>query len=151
MDESLTTGATFAAHSTQLCVCSFYRLPHVSTYRVPGSSIVWDNIDNDVVIINLITGRYFALNKAASQLWQLFQEQQVINLGAESSSEVIGFFTLAVEEGLAVSTDLQPDALTGLPSVEGSFEITTYRDLEEMLKLDPIHDVDPTAGWPTTK
>jgi hypothetical protein len=32
-----------------------------------------------------------------------------------------------------------------------SFEFESYTDMQELLSLDPIHDVDDAIGWPKQK
>ena len=49
--------------------------------------------------------------------------------------------------------DVTPSAIENAVAVKQPFEapiLNKYNDMQELLLLDPIHDVDE-AGWPNTK
>jgi hypothetical protein len=44
--------------------------PQVSPAGVIAASIVWNDVDGDLVLFNAADGKYHALNEVASQLWR---------------------------------------------------------------------------------
>jgi len=137
-------------------------------FRVNTPTVTHETIDGEAVIINLDSGNYYSLVEVGSFIWGL------VDKGA-SASEVQSL-VLQTYQGNATDVDrgiqellgqLQQENLivpvdgTGavdldleLPSNNGhekpSFNpplLHKYSDMQELLLLDPIHDVDD-AGWP---
>jgi hypothetical protein len=44
-----------------------------AVFKVPAH-VVSEVLDGETVVLNLCTGRYFALNKTATRMWQLLRE-----------------------------------------------------------------------------
>src|SRR5262249_36274696 len=75
----------------------------------------------------------------------------------QASEAVQGLLGELSECGLIVpaqngaSNGSGPAALNGAPPVSAAYvapQLSTYTDMQELLLLDPIHEVDE-AGWPT--
>ena len=120
----------------------------------PGdASIVWDSVEDHVVIINLVSGRYFSLNHAASDLWTTLHSNEGLCVDEFHFPDTARFLQEAATSGLlriAGESSARPE-LEIWSAGDGPFELVAYNDLEDLLKLDPIHDVDPASGWPTEK
>ncbi|MFO1060877.1 MAG: PqqD family protein [Dongiaceae bacterium] len=129
-------------------------------------AVVQETIDGESVIINLDTGRYFSLDGAAAEAWQALVAGQDasevarrIALGwsgppAEIEAAVAGFFAEVQAEGLVrpATPDDAPavppaPAAAAAPQPFAGLRLRRYDDLEELLLLDPVHDVDE-SGWP---
>lgn len=124
-----------------------------------------ERLDDQVMMINLETGAYFALEKVAADCWtaavagwsideivaEVPRRYQVDPTAARR--DVFAFITSLVEEGLLRWTD-GPASSDSVLSPAGSRQpyvaplLEKHDDLEELLLLDPIHDVSP-EGWPT--
>jgi hypothetical protein len=135
-------------------------------YALRAPAVVHETIDGESVIINLETGRYFSLDGGAAEAWQALvaglAPQQVARhlaqgwAGAASDIEaaVAGFLAQLKEEGLVrpatpddpVAAPAAPLTAAAPPPFAG-LALRRYDDLEELLLLDPVHDVDET-GWP---
>jgi hypothetical protein len=104
----------------------------------PNRPDVLDEVfDGEAVLVNLRTGRYYALDAAATVIWQAIVAGEPLPQGNE------GFASRLVEEELATSDGPLPPAEPGGPVME------VFTDMEDILLLDPIHDVDyDAAGWP---
>jgi hypothetical protein len=73
------------------------------------------------------------------------------DLDDDDVASVQRFLDLLVEEGILQPAS--PIASPKLPDISGraSFvrpEMEIHTDLQELIVLDPIHDVDPGGGWP---
>ena len=138
-------------------------------FRVNTPTVTHETIDGEAVIINLDSGNYYSLVDVGSFVWGLIEkgasQSDVRNVVLQSYQGNDSDVDRGVEELLA---QLQQENLivpvdgTGtldlaqleLPSNNGhekpSFNpplLHKYSDMQELLLLDPIHDVDD-AGWP---
>jgi len=135
--------------------------------------VIHETIDGEVVIVNLDTGNYYSLDKTGANIWNLIEKN--LTLGHiteflvrhfEGDQENIEkslhrFAEELVREGL-----ITEDTTSGISAahsfiieeqVSGEnrqlFEapfLHKYNDMQEILLLDPIHEVDET-GWPHVK
>ena len=129
--------------------------------------VTHETIDGEAVIINLDSGNYYSLVDVGSFIWGLIDQgastSEVQNVVSQNYQGNASDIDRGVEELLA---QLQQESLivpvdgavafdsTQLPSSNGhekpSFNppsLNKYSDMQELLLLDPIHDVDE-AGWP---
>jgi hypothetical protein len=126
-----------------------------------------EHLDDQVIMINLETGAYFALEATAATCWlalvsgagfddivsEVVRRYDVDRARAEH--DVDAFIESMVDEGLVQWSTEPPvplcadDAMTHRAAYRPP-EIEKHDDLEELLLLDPIHDVGP-EGWPTPR
>ncbi|WP_130471096.1 PqqD family protein [Candidatus Magnetaquicoccus inordinatus] len=132
-------------------------------FQFAGGSLVADQLDGEVVIVNLDSGVYYSLTGVGAPLWQALQEgvessqlaRQVATAFPESNLEQLTrvinrLLWQLVEEGIL--SQVSGDALCAVaPAAEDAAipggELLKYSDMQELLMLDPIHEVDNT-GWP---
>jgi hypothetical protein len=141
-------------------------------FRVNTPDVTHEVIDGEAVIINLVTGNYYSLDKAGADVWILLER----NVAVESIIEHIAFryeggrsaIEKSVVELISRLRDeelIVPDSTSGpaksseteVPSAGNgarpSFQppvLLKFTDMQELLLLDPIHEVDQT-GWPHKK
>jgi hypothetical protein len=136
--------------------------PVVGTFR-PAGWITHAMFDEEIIAIDLETGAYFALDGVAAHIWSSLGEgatvddlaQHVVNkfdVGIDRArSEVDAFVTQLVHERLAEPGDGSGESAPSAPQLHRApYEtpkLEKFDDLEELLLLDPIHEVDE-AGWP---
>jgi hypothetical protein len=137
-------------------------------FRVNTPTVTHETIDGEAVIINLDSGNYYSLVDVGSFIWGLIETgasaSEVQNLVLQSYQGNATDIDRAVQELLA---QLQQENL--IVPVDGAETLTLdqerssnniqekpsfnppllnkYSDMQELLLLDPIHDVDDT-GWP---
>jgi hypothetical protein len=137
-------------------------------YEINTPTVVSDTIDGEAVMINLDTGAYYSMNETGSQIWGCIRgrgslESLIDGFAAGRPAEagpiaeaVRAFIENLKQEnlirprsgnaGAATSQGAAPDAAQpAAPFVAPLLE--KYRDLEDLLLADPIHDVSE-AGWP---
>ena len=137
-------------------------------FRVNTPTVTHETIDGEAVIINLDSGNYYSLVDVGSFIWGLVEkgastnelQDQVLQTYRGSPSDV----DHGVQELLAqlqqenlivpVNGDAEADLSATVPSQNGHEKpafnpplLHKYSDMQELLLLDPIHDVDD-AGWP---
>jgi hypothetical protein len=129
--------------------------------------ITHERLDDQVIMINLETGAYFALEVAAADCWVALASgggfddivSDVVRRydvdRARAEGDVEAFLDSMVSEGLLKwSTEppmrLVDEEVVTQRAVYQAPVIEKHNDLEELLLLDPIHDVGP-EGWPTPR
>lgn len=136
-------------------------------YRKNEPAVASEMIDGEVVAINLETGNYFSLQNTAAEIWKLIEDRR----GAEelitaiahrygqaepaARAAIAPFIDELLREQLIVPSDGTPSAGTieAMPPTQTPFtapELKKYSDMQDLLLLDPIHEVDET-GWPNMK
>jgi hypothetical protein len=130
-------------------------------YRVASAKIVWQCFEDELVAINLESGKYYSVNSTGSTIWRLMEagwspEAAAARLldgvpSEEGGQQVLAFWARLIEEGLvspdpAPSAECREDVPAGSPWTPPS--IAVFSDMQDLFLLDPIHDVDE-AGWPS--
>ncbi|MBB3604900.1 hypothetical protein FHT40_004584 [Mycolicibacterium sp. BK556] len=126
-----------------------------------SDQVVHETLDGETVIIDLARGTYFSLEGSGADLWArlLTGESPAQSASALATAHdadsvamtaaIVAFHQQLFDHGLlTVSPPAAPDGGGAL----GTFTIPTlrvYDDLREHLLLDPVHDVERGAGWPT--
>jgi len=132
--------------------------------RHNAPDVIHESFDNESVIVNLRVGVYFSLNEAGLPLWEmigngitetalceLWREKQG---GTESDAQAVvrAFLCELQQEQLVIV-----DSVESLTPPEGPLPeslprpaLQKFTDLQDLLMLDPVHDVDE-RGWPHAK
>ncbi len=136
-------------------------------YRLAGPEVIHELVAGEVVIINLATGAYYSLDEAGATIWSTLvegaDEAAVVAAVRRRYSGDEAMITEAVRDLLAqlVAQELiapgedtpvaTPDRSSSTPAAAPRPFVTpvlhTYTDMQELITLDPIHEVDDT-GWP---
>jgi hypothetical protein len=138
-------------------------------FRINAPKVIFEAFDDEVVLINLDNGNYYSLNNEGIAVWSLIGQgatgREIVaalaarHHGSETAiAEAIREFLAQLQTEELILPTQGPDGhgnhtftLPGTPeSSDGSFVAPTlsrYTDMQELLLLDPIHDVDET-GWP---
>lgn len=131
-----------------------------------ANSVIYEQFGDETVIVRLDTGRYYNLQGSAEAIWALAASglsRRQIREGVSAAfsgepAEIAKATTDFLDELLAeelleraegdASADAKPPAVAGGPFVKPHLQ--KYTDMEELLQLDPIHQVDE-LGWPNAK
>ncbi len=134
----------------------------------PRSSTVHERFGEETVILNLESGSYYSVQATGNAIWELAcggvsdaAIHRQVRQSYAGSSEFLSDATTAfldqiVAEGLVDSTDTTDTGdHAAVAPVESAPDFTApllqkYTDMEEMLLLDPIHEVDE-HGWPSAR
>ena len=141
----------------------------MSQFRIKSPSIIHETINDEAVVVNLESGVYFSLDGAASLVWEQLTAGRTTDdtaaivaatyrLNASDAQahiatlldQLLRHDLLAPAAGVAAAADAPPvqwPAAAAKPFTGMTLQV--YRDMEELLMLDPIHDVT-SAGWPNT-
>jgi Coenzyme PQQ synthesis protein D (PqqD) len=136
-------------------------------YAVNSPPVVHESFGDEAVIVNLNSGAYYSLEKSGLAIWNLIVAgasigeivDQISVRYAGARADIVAA-VLELISSLRREELIQPAAETnhaGIATDANSnggdkiaFEpplLNKFTDVEDLLVLDPIHDVD-AAGWP---
>jgi hypothetical protein len=125
-----------------------------SFFRVNEPAAAMQVMDGEADLIHFESGKYYAANRTGSYLLDMLSrghnlEELCEHLPPAARSDVYKFVDLLATEGLLHATTVPPSLdLSSEPWPDDSAPaLETHTDLEDLLKLDPIHDVQ-ADGWP---
>jgi hypothetical protein len=144
-------------------------LEHVR-YQVATQELIYDTIEDEVILLDIRTGTYFQLTGNAVPAWNWLVNGMSPDEIVDRFAQIYPNEQAAIEAGLTKfirdltaesllaprPADAAPrlDAPTPVPDNAGApFAAPTvlkYTDMQSLLLLDPIHDVE-APGWPIQK
>jgi hypothetical protein len=131
-------------------------------YELNNPPIIAEVIEGEVIAIDLDRGSYYSLLGPAAQIWNALlagrNGQEILAsvapapMSGSLDADLIGFLDALLAErlirpaagpcsGMATLAPLAP-----WPGASLRFE--RFTDMQDLLVLDPIHEVDEEAGWP---
>jgi hypothetical protein len=143
-------------------------------YRINSPKVIHETIDGETVLVNLDSGNYYSLDRVGVDVWNLIESRVdqggIIEAIArryagerETMERAIHHFMKELEQdalivkddeiGLEKGTGLGTDDDAPTEDERKPFEVPVlnkYTDMQDLLLLDPIHDVDE-SGWPSPK
>lgn len=126
-----------------------------ATFSITGDHIVGEVFDGEAIIIDTVTGAYFSLAEGPANVWTaLMKGHRTLSDIAEASTvaqDVVHVVLVELVNAGLVHTNASSTetAETAETAEVTPMYLTKYSDMEELLLLDPIHDVSP-AGWPSS-
>jgi hypothetical protein len=136
-----------------------------SRYRINSPAVIGEVIDGEAIIIHLDSGSYFSAQGTAARIWELVgqgatMQQMVEALTAEYDSDAlaVSFALSALITQLSTHELIVPDDKSAAadlvftpvaqkqPFDEPRLEV--FHDMQNLLMLDPIHEIDADRGWP---
>lgn len=133
-----------------------------SVFVIDTERFAHETVDGEVIIIDMDEGNYFSMRDSAAAIWKLLEEKlphfgivealsTACGLSAEEVTPSIDAFLkqLTSEKILSESRET---GHTGVHPVLDSLVFSPPRyekhtEMQDLLTLDPIHEVDDT-GWP---
>lgn len=134
------------------------------------SEIAAEDFEDGTVLINFLTGKYFAFNDLGGALWRMssngisipelidmipsmaMQDVPSLEVIARDVSE---FFHILIEQRLLAelyTEDIRVKPAIGKPVARYEAPaVQIFDDLADLILLDPIHDVNEQLGWPVVR
>ena len=132
--------------------------------------VIHETLGDETLIVRLDSGNYYSMNITGGQIWNFIEQGasdiQIVAKFAELygidkkivEEQTEPFLKNLIEEELIFPNGKKPNASAAYQSINieiltNSFEppiLSKYSDVQELLILDPIHDVSD-AGWPNSK
>ena len=125
-----------------------------SAFEIDEPSVIFEEQDGEIVLVELRGGFYYRIKKPSAGVFNMLV----------SGYSLAKLQSSCAADGEAVSTVvsdlLDKQLVRPVQEVRGEnappwelkeFVLEEYGDLQEILKLDPIHEAAPDAGWPTPR
>ncbi|MEO1725148.1 MAG: PqqD family protein [Pseudomonadota bacterium] len=117
---------------------------------------------DEVVVLDVIDGAYYSLGGSMPVIWSSLISGHAISsmssalagaygVGEEAAAQQLGELTARLREESIIADATPADTATTLATDGTTFSQFTYEkhvDMQDLLTLDPIHDVDRESGWP---
>ncbi|MDT9600475.1 PqqD family protein [Sphingosinicella rhizophila] len=130
-------------------------------YEMNTPSVAGEVIDGEAIIMHLGSGHYFSTDGSGALLWAGIEQKQDM---AALADALVAAYAIGRDEAEAAAgafvTDLKANDLIreaagaggefSPPAIGGAYappRLQRYTDMQDLLLLDPIHDVDE-VGWP---
>ena len=140
---------------------------NILRYAVNAPSVISEVIDGETIVLNFESGHYYSFNPSASEIWLSLAAGHPVTATIESVARRFGVEPSAIRadvetfvrsleaESLIRSSANGASASPPAPGASdgaalGAFAppaFEKFTDMEELLLLDPIHEVGDT-GWP---
>ncbi|MEM1167875.1 MAG: PqqD family protein [Cyanobacteria bacterium P01_H01_bin.35] len=143
-------------------------------FQINSPKVVQETIEGEVVIVNLDKGDYYSLLNTGADIWSAIEKgHSTTEIIAEMTERYEGdretietavnsLITQLREEEIIIVAPINEGENQNREEVKATtdnnqqklpFEppiLSKYTDMEELLALDPIHEVDE-MGWPNAK
>ena len=132
-----------------------------STFSVNEPGVISEVIEGEAIILNFESGTYYSLNDSFQLLWQGIGEGLPLarltttlkarypDAGDDLQDQVTAAIQQLLDEQLIVASPRSPAEQIEATSEEAKAyqapQLHKYTDLQELLLLDPIHDVDESG------
>jgi Coenzyme PQQ synthesis protein D (PqqD) len=139
-------------------------------FRINTPHVVAETLDGEATIVDLDSGTYYALNESGSLIWDGLiagsETSEVAEalarayeLDADDASRSVDDLVKRLAEANLIAEASEagrngsapaaaPRSANGSPVSYAEPELSAYTDMQELLLLDPIHEVDE-SGWPS--
>ena len=134
-------------------------------YKINRPQVISDLLDGELIIIKLDTGVYYSTEGSGALIWDLIERGASVRQIAstllthysgdpmEVPFAIAPYFDRLVENHL-ISPRVGEVAEVNLPAAPEKIlpfaapKIEIYRDIQNLLLIDPIHGVNEDHGWP---
>lgn len=135
-------------------------------FQINSPQVIREFFDDEAVIVNLELGIYYSLDPIGAMIWGLIEQgasntqiveklSQTFKLSTNIEKDIEEFIDLLLAEELIAATDKTFLASLDFINKDNKLNyskptLNKYTDMQELLLLDPIHEVDG-EGWPNIK
>jgi hypothetical protein len=130
-------------------------------FELSNPPIVAEPVEGEVIAINLETGSYYSLVGPAAQIWGMLLDKRsegeiLAGVAGAAADDALAeslrqFVESLLAEGLIRPTGdaTSREPVRGIsPWTAETLRFDRFMDMQELLVLDPIHEIDDKAGWP---
>ncbi len=135
-------------------------------YKLNEEKMFYDYADGQVVVINYLTGMYYGMNLLSSAVLDRIvagkKVEEIITAvkalpqcPPDIEERIHTFVKELLETEIIVSGPSSPGGAEPLPAevAEDGFDLKLdmFAEMSDLLRADPVHDVDMNEGWPKLK
>ena len=137
-------------------------------HRINSPSVISESLDGEVVVIHLGTGTYYSLQGTAARMWDavaagLTTDEVAADAAAAFDADGRG----RSRRGRGSSSSTSPPRACSSPASAPPSPrpspmrrrgspwqrpvLETFTDMQDLILLDPVHEVEPARGWPAAR
>jgi hypothetical protein len=134
----------------------------MTQFEPDSPNVIAEDFGGEIVAIHLESGRYYSLRGLAQAVWTDLGaghasgaiEQGVAAVNAELGAATAAFIVRLQAEGLirartvVAEVTSPPASLAAAKAGAAKPELESFDDMADLIKADPIHEVDEAFGWP---
>ena len=126
-----------------------------------------EDFGDEIIIVNLHNGAYFSMKGTAATVWKHLQQTKTLTgllgqvsaayyLGGDSLAGIRHFLEQCVDDELILFDDGESEYLGTFEPLQNGYppfpspKYDKFTNMQDILLLDPIHDVGE-LGWPHPK
>jgi hypothetical protein len=137
----------------------------MANFAKAGGHVIFETIDGEAVVINLDNGNYYSLRGVSAVVWSALSSGHSVEETSAALAERFSGDPSKIEAYVqGLSAELRGEDLIresdsagggsidwagleeGAPFVATKLE--RFDDMQDLILLDPIHEVDQKEGWP---
>jgi hypothetical protein len=137
----------------------------MAQFEPDSPNVIAEDFGGEIVAIHLESGRYYSLRGLAQAVWADLGaghasgtiEQGVAAINAELGAATTAFIARLQAEGLIRARTIvaevtsPPASLAAAKAGAAKPELESFDDMADLIKADPIHEVDEAFGWPVRR
>jgi hypothetical protein len=131
-------------------------------YQINFPRVVHETLEGETIIIDTLTGYYYTARGPAATIWNALADgcsPAVIKMACastqgEAAEHLITAFvdSLTRAELIKLADKPGPQGECALPLFTADdltdLRLECHADMQELMELDPIHEIDVGQGWP---
>jgi hypothetical protein len=130
-------------------------------YKHNDEHVAAEEFDGEFVLINFARGTYFSLKHAAVDVWRQFRNgadpalveerirERFADTVPDAPAKLKRCIQVLIDEALLCEVGAPgPPVEDWSSQVWAAPAVEVYSDLQDLIVLDPVHEVDATTGWP---
>lgn len=136
-------------------------------YKLNEVDLSKEIFENEAVIINIPSGKYYSVNgESGVSVIQLLEnpinKEQIFNYligiydceSTDLKNQIKVFIEILLDEKIILevteNTNIIPNITQNIKPFT-NLRLEIYDDMQELIELDPVHDVKSAKGWPNKK
>jgi hypothetical protein len=130
----------------------------MNRFELNSPRVAAELLNAEALVIDFEAGTYFGLRGSAAAIWTLIEKHhdvasivQHLEPHLSDAATLVPEFVRSLQaRELIRSSDAAPERvdLTAFATPLSVPELAVFEDMQALLLLDPIHEVQPKAGWP---
>ena len=129
-------------------------------YAPASPDIAHESFDGEVVVVDLVNGKYYSFSDSGSAIWiglaEAVTPSDLADLCPFGDAVPAFIQQLCASDLLVARPDLPPAPPSAalaeqLRNAKEKPDLKVFDDMADLFMADPIHDVDEPSGWPVVK
>ncbi len=134
-------------------------------FKINTPDVSAEAFDDEIIAINLKNGHYHSLRGVGFHIWKLLERGHSLDEASaalrhafpnetDTIASDVRDFAAELQKAELIVPAAAAGASAAVPNMSRSGEsyvrpvVESFTDMEELLLLDPIHEVDLLTGWP---